>query len=101
MIAIKTSERNGSVVGAALVSEQDEIMLITNGGTLVRTQIEDISSMGRNTQGVTLIRLSEGELLTEIEAVQSLSDDQQAGSDGAGSGDESTNPAADDSALSH
>ncbi len=100
VIAIKTSERNGSVVGAALVSEQDEIMLITNGGTLVRTQIEDISSMGRNTQGVTLIRLSEGELLTEIEAVQSLSDDQQAGSDGAGSGDESTNPAADDSALS-
>lgn len=80
VIAIKTSERNGAVVGAALVSEQDETMLITNGGTLVRTQIKDISSMGRNTQGVTLIRLSEGELLTEIEAVQSLDDGAEANS---------------------
>ena len=81
VIAIQTSGRNGDVVGAVLVSEQDETMLITDRGTLVRTQVKDISSMGRNTQGVTLIRLSEDEKLTEVEAVQSLSgaeeDDQE------------------------
>jgi len=74
VIAIQTSGRNGEVVGAVLVSDQDETMLITDRGTLVRTQVKDISSMGRNTQGVTLIRLGEQEQLTEIEAVQSLSD---------------------------
>ena len=73
VIAIQTSGRNGDVVGAVLVSDQDETMLITDRGTLVRTQIKDISSMGRNTQGVTLIRLGEEEKLTEIEAVQALS----------------------------
>ncbi|MFK7794830.1 MAG: DNA gyrase subunit A [Gammaproteobacteria bacterium] len=72
VIAIQTSGRNGEVVGAVLVSDEDETMLITDRGTLVRTQVKDISSMGRNTQGVTLIRLSEDEKLTEIEAVQSL-----------------------------
>ena len=85
MIAIQTSGRNGEVVGAVLVSDQDETMLITDRGTLVRTQVKDISSMGRNTQGVTLIRLGEDEQLTEIEAVQTLSedgeDDQQADQD--------------------
>ena len=100
VIAIKTSERNGSVVGAALVSEEDETMLITNGGTLVRTQIKDISAMSRNTQGVTLIRLSEGELLTEIEAVQSLSDETETDLASDAAADTNDNPAADDSALS-
>ena len=79
VIAIQTSGRNGDVVGAVLVSDQDETMLITDRGTLVRTQVQDISSMGRNTQGVTLIKLSEGELLTEIEAVESLSDAEEEG----------------------
>ena len=79
VIAIQTSGRNGDVVGAVLVSEQDETMLITDRGTLVRTQVKDISSMGRNTQGVTLIRLSEDEQLTEIEAVESLSDVEEEG----------------------
>lgn len=83
VIAIQTTERNGAVVGAVLVSEEDETMLITNGGTLVRTQVKDISSMGRNTQGVTLIRLDEGESLTEIEAVQSLSGDDEEADDAA------------------
>jgi len=82
VIAIQTSGRNGEVVGAVLVSDEDETMLITDRGTLVRTQVKDISSMGRNTQGVTLIRLGDDEQLTEIEAVQSLSgteeqDDQE------------------------
>ena len=85
VIAIQTTDRNGAVVGAVLVSEDDETMLITNGGTLVRTQVGDISSMGRNTQGVTLIRLDEGESLTEIEAVQSLSSDND--DEAAGEGD--------------
>lgn len=76
VIAIQTTERNGDVVGAVLVSENDETMLITDGGTLVRTQIRDISSMGRNTQGVTLIKLGSGEQLTEIEAIQTLLDEQ-------------------------
>ena len=75
VIAIQTTTRNGDVVGAVLVSEDDETMLITDRGTLVRTQVTDISSMGRNTQGVTLIRLGETEQLTEIEAIQTLSEE--------------------------
>ena len=75
VIAIQTTKRNGDVVGAVLVSEEDETMLITDRGTLVRTQVTDISSMGRNTQGVTLIRLGETEQLTEIEAIQTLSEE--------------------------
>ena len=75
VIAIQTTARNGDVVGAVLVSDDDETMLITDRGTLVRTQIADISSMGRNTQGVTLIRLGEAEQLTEIEAIQTLSEE--------------------------
>ena len=74
VIAIQTAGRNGQVVGAVLVSEQDQAMLITDRGTLVRTQVKDISSMGRNTQGVTLIKLADAEKLTEIEAVQTLAE---------------------------
>ena len=81
VIAIQTAGRNGDVVGAVLVSDQDETMLITNRGTLVRTQVNDISSMGRNTQGVTLIRLGESEQLTEIEAVQTLSEESDGDAD--------------------
>ena len=77
VIAIQTKGRNGLVVGAVLVSDDDETMLITDRGTLVRTQVKDISSMGRNTQGVTLIRLSDGEQLTEVEAIQSLSESDE------------------------
>lgn len=82
VIAIQTAGRNGDVVGAVLVSDQDETMLITNRGTLVRTQVKDISSMGRNTQGVTLIRLGESEQLTEVEAVQTLSEESDSEEDG-------------------
>ncbi len=82
VIAIQTAGRNGDVVGAVLVSDQDETMLITNRGTLVRTQVKDISSMGRNTQGVTLIRLGESEQLTEVEAVQTLSEESDSEDDG-------------------
>ncbi len=69
VISIQTSERNGKVIGAILAADDDEVMLISNAGTLVRTPVKDISVMSRNTQGVTLIRLGEGENLVQIEPV--------------------------------
>ena len=72
VISIQGSDRNGSVVGAVQVSDGDEIMLISNGGTLVRTSVDEVRVMGRNTQGVTLIRLDQDELLVEIEQVECL-----------------------------
>ncbi len=69
LISIQTSERNGDVVGALLVSEQDDIMLITDAGKLVRTRVDEISVMGRNTQGVRLISLSEGERLVGLDRI--------------------------------
>ncbi|MGV6816032.1 MAG: DNA gyrase subunit A [Thiotrichales bacterium] len=83
VIAMQTSERNGPVIGATLVEPGDEVMLITNGGILVRTAIDGVSELGRNTQGVTLIRLGENEKLVEIERVENLGedDDEQAESE--------------------
>ena len=69
MIAIQTSDRNGRLVGAALVGETDEVMLISTGGVLIRTSVESIRVMGRSTQGVTLINLDEGTALAGIEKV--------------------------------
>ncbi len=69
MIAIQTSERNGKVVGAVLVSSEDEIMLITDGGVLVRTRVSEIREMGRATQGVTLISVDDGSLLSGVRRV--------------------------------
>jgi DNA gyrase subunit A len=69
VIGMQTSDRNGAVVGAVQVSESDEIMLISNKGTLVRTRVEEVSVQGRNTQGVRLIRLKDGEKLVGLEQV--------------------------------
>ncbi|AWB34051.1 DNA gyrase subunit A [Orrella marina] len=69
MIAIQSSERNGQLVSAVLVSESDEIMLITNGGVLVRTRVSEIREMGRATQGVTLISVGDGSRLTGVRRV--------------------------------
>ncbi|NYE26591.1 DNA gyrase subunit A [Pigmentiphaga litoralis] len=69
MIAIQTSERNGKVVGAVLVTPTDEIMLITTGGVLVRTRVSEIREMGRATQGVTLINVDEGTHLSGVQRV--------------------------------
>lgn len=66
MIAIQTSDRNGCLVGAVLVRESDEIMLITNAGVLVRTRVEEIREMGRATQGVTLINVDENSKLSGV-----------------------------------
>ncbi len=72
VIAVRTTERNGQVVGAVLVSDDDDVMLISNRGTLVRTPVGGVSIVGRNTQGVTLINLSKGEQLVGIERIAEL-----------------------------
>ncbi|MHB9102063.1 MAG: DNA gyrase subunit A [Sulfuricella sp.] len=78
MIAIQTSERNGKVVAATLVNAEDEIMLITTGGVLIRTRVSEIREMGRATQGVTLINLDKGEKLIGLERVVEA-DSEEAG----------------------
>jgi len=72
MIAIQTSERNGNLVGAVLVNEHDEIMLISDGGTLVRTPVDGIPVVGRNTQGVRIIRLGNEEKVIGVDRIEGL-----------------------------
>ncbi len=69
MIAIQQSERNGKVVAATLVQAEDEIMLITDTGVLVRTRVAEIREMGRATQGVTLIGLDDGAKLSGLQRI--------------------------------
>lgn len=76
VIGIQTSERNGSVVGAVQVETLDEIMLISDKGTMVRTRVEEISAQGRNTQGVRLIRLKEGEVLIGLASAKELTKEE-------------------------
>jgi DNA gyrase subunit A len=84
MIAIQQSERNGRVVGATLVRPEDEIMLITDKGVLVRTRVSEIRELGRATQGVTLIALDDGAKLSGLQRiVESDADDTGNGSGGA------------------
>ncbi len=78
VIALQTTERNGRLVGAIQLSEHHEVLLISDGGTLVRTRASEIAQVGRNTQGVTLMRLAEDEKLQGIERVDaSLEDDAE------------------------
>ena len=77
VIAIQTSERNGAVVGAIQVTDEDELMLISNGGTLVRTRAAEVSVLGRNTQGVKLITLAEDEKLVGMAKVEALGDESE------------------------
>lgn len=74
--AIMTSDRNGKVVAARLVNDDDEIMLITTGGVLIRTRVKEIRELGRATQGVTLINLGEGEKLSGLEKVVETEDEE-------------------------
>ncbi len=83
VIAIQVTERNGAVVGAITADDNDEVMLISGGGTLVRTRVNEISVMGRNTQGVRLISLVEGELLVGIERIIEERDEDEPADDGA------------------
>jgi DNA gyrase subunit A len=75
MIAIATTERNGKVVAATLVHADDQLMLITTGGVLVRTRVAEIREMGRATQGVTLISLDEGTQLSGVQRIMEADDD--------------------------
>ena len=76
VISIQTNERNGKVVSAVQVQDGDEIMMITNNGTLVRIAVDDVSEMGRNTQGVRLIRLTNNEKLVEVENILAFDEEE-------------------------
>ncbi|RZV36509.1 MAG: DNA gyrase subunit A [Chromatiales bacterium] len=77
VIAIQTTDRNGNTVGAVRVADDDEIMLISSNGTLVRTGVGDISVMGRNTQGVRLIRVGSGQRLVGLARIESIEEDDE------------------------
>ena len=77
VIAIKTSARNGALVRATKVEPEDDIILISDKGTLVRTPVEQVASSGRNTQGVTLIRLSKDEKLVAMARVENEEGDDE------------------------
>jgi DNA gyrase subunit A len=77
VVSIKVSERNGAVVGAVQVDENDEIMLISDQGTLVRTRAAEVSTVGRNTQGVTLIRTVEGEHVVGLQRIDEVEEVEQ------------------------
>ena len=76
MIAIQTSDRNGRLIGAVLVGDTDELMLISTGGVLIRTLVQDIREMGRSTQGVTLINLDDGTKLAGLEKIIETDEEQ-------------------------
>jgi DNA gyrase subunit A len=96
MIAIQQSERNGKVVAATLVHADDEIMLITDRGVLVRTRVSEIREMGRATQGVTLIGLDDGSQLSGLQRI--VENDASLG-DSDAKGLEDASDASDDSAT--
>ena len=93
VIGISTSQRNGAQVGAVLVRPGDEIMLITEGGTLIRTAVDEIPVVGRSAQGVKLINLGEGERLCYLERIVALEGEKEANGDGSeGEGDVTDDP---------
>jgi DNA gyrase subunit A len=76
VIAIQASDRNGKIVGALQVADEDEVMLISSNGTLVRTCVDDISIMGRNTQGVRLIRVGKGQRLVGLARIEAIAEEE-------------------------
>jgi DNA gyrase subunit A len=82
IITMKTNEKTGRVVGALTVTDNDEIMLLTQQGQMVRTPVKDIREAGRNTQGVKLINLTANDKLTAIARVVSETDEPEATGDG-------------------
>jgi DNA gyrase subunit A len=77
IISIQTTTRNGKVVAALEVVDDDEVMLITRGGIVIRTQVKGISEIGRNTQGVRLIGLEEGDQLIDVARVEETEEDEE------------------------
>jgi len=102
VIAMSTSARNGKLVGAVQVFDGDELMLISNQGTMVRTRTDEVSIVGRNTQGVRVIRTKEGEFLVGVERIDEPAQDpelfgpEDAGPDTAGSDPDSAGAQTDD-----
>ncbi|NKF50684.1 DNA gyrase subunit A [Shewanella sp. WXL01] len=82
VVSIKVSERNGAVIGATQVGENDEIMLISDKGTLVRTAAEGVSIIGRNTQGVTIIRTAEEEKVVGLQRIDEIQSEQELDEEG-------------------
>ncbi|WP_412479549.1 DNA gyrase subunit A [Azonexus sp. IMCC34839] len=100
--AIADSERNGVVIGAKLVDDSDEVMLITTGGVLIRTRVSEIRGMGRATQGVTLISLDEGEKLAGLEKVaESVAENDVSGESTAAEGEVEGGAAVDNEAANN
>ncbi|NRA70533.1 MAG: DNA topoisomerase (ATP-hydrolyzing) subunit A [Gammaproteobacteria bacterium] len=77
VVSIKVSDRNGLVIGAVQVEENDEIMMISNRGTLVRTRVSEVSTVGRNTQGVTLIRTAEDEKVVALQRIDEMEEPEE------------------------
>ena len=94
VIAIRVSDRNGALVGAVQVNGGDEVMLISDSGRLIRTRVSEISTLGRNTQGVTVVRLREGEALAALVRIAEGMDgsDENGGDSGGTTGDASGIP---------
>ena len=97
VISIKVTERNGPVIGALQVVDSDQIMMITDAGTLVRTRVSEVSVVGRNTQGVILIRTAEDENVVGLQRVAEPVEEEELDSiDGSvAEGDEDIAPEAD------
>ena len=95
---MQTSARNGAMVAAMQVCSSDEMMLITDRGTLVRTRVEEVSISSRNTQGVTLIRLGEAEALVKTVRIQELEGDDELDAEGEEGSEEAVENSADDAA---
>ncbi len=92
VISIHTNERNGRVVGAQIVAEDDELMLISDQGTLIRMKAGDVSMVGRNTMGVKLVNLNEGETLAGLERIVDYGDVDDNGDDAPAQGTEGDGP---------
>src|SRR5690606_22329626 len=90
VIGIQCSERNGALVGAVQITEEHELMLISNQGTLVRTRAAEVARVGRNTQGVTLIRLPDDEKLVGLVRLEAMEDDSENGDSEGDASDDAT-----------
>ena len=90
VIAMQTSDRNGALVGAIQIFKGDELMLISNMGTLVRTKGDEVSLLGRNTQGVRLIKLRDEEMLNSVSRIEEQEETQTAEAEGAEAGEVAT-----------
>jgi len=99
ILTYKVTEKTGKVAGVKLVHEKDEIMLISSDGTIIRMKVEDISILGRATQGVTLMRTSEGSRVVSIARIETDEDDESVDEDNTDTGDFDQDNAADESEL--